>query len=241
MTGRTGRTVPNAVEPRPAALTRERAVEAAVRIGDEQSLEALTMRRLAAELGVGTMTLYSYFDNKNELLDGIADHILGSMILPPLDGVETADALRLIAHSLRNMMHAHPSIVRLFTSRTTRSPRAMKGSYEQPLQALLNLGFDKVAAVRVYGLLLTYAIGFAAYELPRPWGRRRSEVDGVEELRRQRRHFYQALPRQEFPSLVDLSGTLVSLPSDEQFGWGLDVLIAGLLATSGIDAAAGKN
>ncbi|URN00973.1 TetR/AcrR family transcriptional regulator [Actinomadura madurae] len=64
-------------------LTRERIVETAVRIGDSESLDTLTVRRLAGELGVGAMTLYSYFRNKEEILDAMADHVLGGMELPP--------------------------------------------------------------------------------------------------------------------------------------------------------------
>jgi AcrR family transcriptional regulator len=207
-----------------------RVLEVAIRIGDEESLDALTMRRLAGDLGVGTMTLYRYFRTKNELLDGMADEILGSLVLPPMEGVGAAEALAVVARSLRDMMRAHPSVVRLFGSRTTRSQRAMRGSYEQVLQALVDIGLEPGRAVRAYGLLLVYALGFSGYELPRPWGRDPQQVEGVGELRRQRGLFYQALPQDEFPVMVSLSDVLVTLPSDEQFEWGLAVLVAGILA-----------
>jgi hypothetical protein len=105
----------------------------------------------------------------------------------------------------------------------------MQGSYEQVLQALVDIGLEPALAVRAYGLLLVYALGFTGYELPRPWGRNPEDLEGVEELRRQRGLFYQALPKDEFPVMVSLSDTLVTLPSDEQFDWGLTVLIKGML------------
>jgi AcrR family transcriptional regulator len=210
-------------------LSRERVLRVAIEIGDKVSLEALTMRRLAADLGVGTMTLYSHFRNKNELLDAMADEILGSLSLPQMSGLDPAAAISSIAHALRDMMRQHPSVVRLFESRTTRSLRAMRGSYESVLEALVETGFDHTAAVRVYGLLLAYALGFTAYERPRPWGRSRQERHDVDELRRQRRLFYEGLPKDDFPVMVSASETLVTLPSDDQFDWGLSVLIAGLL------------
>jgi AcrR family transcriptional regulator len=215
------------------ALSQARVLEVAIRIGDEESLDELTMRRLANDLGVGTMTLYSYFRNKTELLDGMADEILGSLVLPPLEAFDSAEALAVVAHCLRDMMRAHPSVVRLFGSRTTRSQRAMRGSYEQVLQALIDIGLEPARAVRAYGLLLVYALGFSGYELPRPWGRNPQDLEGVEELRRQRGLFYQALPKDEFPVMVSLSDILVTLPSDEQFDWGLNVLINGILAEQG--------
>jgi AcrR family transcriptional regulator len=211
------------------ALSQARVLEVAIRIGDEESLDELTMRRLAGELGVGTMTLYGVFRNKNELLDGMADEILGSLVLPSMEGLDAAEALAVVAHCLRDMMRAHPFVVRLFGSRTTRSERAMRGSYERVLQALVDIGLAPAHAVRVYGLLLVYALGFSGYELPRPWGRNPQDLEGVEELRRQRGLFYQALPKDEFPVMVSLSDTLVTLPSDEQFDWGLTVLINGML------------
>jgi len=210
-------------------LSRERVLQAAIDIGDSESLEALTMRRLAADLGVGTMTLYSYFRNKNELLDGMADEILGSLVLPATAGLEPAKALRSIALALRDMMLAHPSVVRLFASRTTRSPRAMLGSYERVLQALVDIGLTHAGAVRAYGALLVYVIGFSAYERPRPWGRSPAELKGADELRRQRRLFYEGLPKDDFPVMVSTSDILVALPSDEQFEWGLNLLVTGIL------------
>jgi AcrR family transcriptional regulator len=237
--------VPSKTTPTPASrlvgkISRDRVLEAAIRIGDEDSLSALTMRRLASELGVGTMTLYSYFRNKNELLDGVADAILGSLALPSMNGRDIQSGVRLIGHSLRNMMREHPTVVRLFSSRTTRSERAMQGSYEQVLQAFIDLGLEETLAVRAYGILLAYTLGFSAYELPRPWGRNPNETEGAGELRRQRRLFYEALPKAEFPAMVALSDVLVTLPSDQQFDWGLDVIVAGILAQHGLAPAAGE-
>jgi AcrR family transcriptional regulator len=212
-------------------LSPDQVLQVAIRIGDKESLDVLTMRRLAAELGVGTMTLYSYFRNKNELLDGVADHILGVLRLPSMSGVEVEDGLRLICHGLRAMMREHPSVVRIFISRTTRSERAMRGSYEQVLAALIELGLDPVLAAHAYGTLLVYSLGFSAYEIPRAWGRPSQDGDSeVEELRRQRRDFYLALPPQEFPSMVALADVLTTLPSEAQFDWGLNILIAGIMA-----------
>jgi AcrR family transcriptional regulator len=211
-------------------LLPEQVLQVAIRIGDEESLDVLTMRRLAAELGVGTMTLYTYFRNKNELLDGVADHILGVLELPSLDGVELEDGMRLISHAFRRMMHDHPSVVRLFISRTTRSERAMRGSYERVLAALIELGLEPELAVHAYGALLVYSLGFSAYAAPRPWGGESRSGHEVTQLREERREFYRGLPPKEFPSMVALADVLTVLPSDEQFDWGLSRLITGIMA-----------
>jgi AcrR family transcriptional regulator len=213
-------------------LTPEQIIEAATRICDEESIEALTIRRLASDLGVGAMTLYSYFRNKEEILDGIADHILGHFRLPPAGETSPAVVVRTIAWAFLRMMREHPSIVRLFTTRVTTSVESMRGAFDAVIGRLRAAGFSAEDAVRAYGLIVQYTLGFASYQAPRPWGK--SHHPDVEELHRQRKHFYASLPRERFPNMVELSAEVTTLPSDNQFVFGLDCLIDGLLARSGL-------
>lgn len=212
------------------ALTAEAIVEVAVRICDSERIESLTIRRLASELGVGTMTLYSYFRSKEEILDGVADHVLGRFEIPPVDGHSAEETVRTLAHALLGMMRRHPSVVYLMASRTTTSGRSMKGAMDDVIGCLRAAGFDDEGAVRVYAALIIYALGFASYQLPRQWGLPGKEAA---ELRRQRTHFYASLPREEFPNLVELSPLVTTMASDEQFEFGLDAIVSGLRATVG--------
>ncbi|WP_030417722.1 TetR/AcrR family transcriptional regulator [Streptomyces sp. SCSIO 75703] len=217
-------------------LSPERIIEAALRISDtEGDLDRLTVRRLATELGVGTMTLYSYFRSKEEILDGMADHVLGRMRLPAEPDAGPAEALRTAGYAFLAMMREHPSVVRLFSTRITDSPTALRGAMEAVLRRLVDAGIPGPVAIRCYGFLITYAIGFASYQAPRPWGRATAE-DGAEQ-RRQRRHFYAALPIEEFPLVVDLAAEVTELPSDEQFAAGLEAYIDSTLRALDQDAA----
>lgn len=213
-------------------LTRERILQTSIEIGDSESLDALTMRRLARELGVGTMTLYGYFRDKDELLNGVADTILGSLALPAVEGLSVREGIPMVALALRDMMREHPSVVRLLGGRSTRSERAMRGSYEGVIDALIKLGLEPQVAVRMYGVLLVYCLGFATYESPRPWGRDEAREPGVGRLRQERRTFYASLPKDDFPAMTSLADVLVTLPTGEQFLWGLDLIIDGLLANT---------
>ncbi|MFW3171610.1 TetR/AcrR family transcriptional regulator [Geodermatophilus sp. CPCC 206100] len=216
------------VDARASALSPEVILEAALRISDaENDLSGLTVRRLAAELGVGTMTLYSYFRGKEELLDSMADHVLGRLELPePEPEEDPATALRVVSRVFLDLMRSHPSVVRLFATRVTTSPVARRGAMEAVLERLVSAGIPGPLAVRCYGFLITYAIGFASYQAPRPWGRPGGEG---EELRRQQRHFYAAMPADDFPRLVELSDRLVELPSDEQYAFGVEAFIGSVL------------
>ena len=212
------------------ALTADAIVEVAVRICDSERIDSLTIRRLAADLGVGPLTLYSYFRSKEEILDGVADHVLGSFEVPPVDGHSAEETVRSLAHALLGMMRRHPSVVYLMASRTTTSGRSMKGAMDDVIGCLRAVGFKDEAAVRVYAALMIYALGFASYQLPRQWG---LPGEQAAELRRQQTHFYASLPRDEFPNLVDLSPVVTTMASDEQFDFGLDALVAGLRTTVG--------
>ncbi|WP_203597649.1 TetR/AcrR family transcriptional regulator C-terminal domain-containing protein [Actinomadura bangladeshensis] len=209
------------------ALTAQDILDAAIAIGDRESLDGLTMRRLASELGFSTMALYRHFKNKDDILDGMADQVLGNLRLPDEIGPDPITEARRIAEAFLAMMREHPSVVRLLSTRTTASRESLSGAFERVLARLRQAGLPPSDAVCVYGLLLTYALGFAAYQMPRPWG-----GDGADaaELRRQRAHFYSALPAGEFPNMVELSPELAWLPTDRQFHAGLDVLLKGLAA-----------
>lgn len=217
---------------RSTPLTPERIIEAALRIADaEADLDQLTVRRLAGDLGVGTMTLYSYFRSKDEILDGMADYVLGRMPLPAEPDATPADAIRTVAQAFLTMMREHPSVVRLLASRVTDSFAALQGAMEAVLARLVDAGLPGPLAVRCYGFLITYAIGFVSYQTPRPWGRLDAEdPEEAAEKRRQRRHFYAGLPIDDFPRMVHLAEHLVELPTDEQYQRGVDAFVQVALA-----------
>ncbi|MGW0043530.1 TetR/AcrR family transcriptional regulator [Rhodococcus sp. NPDC003348] len=208
----------------PRPLTPERIIEAALAIcNTEADLDRLTVRRLAAELGVGVMTLYGYFRSKDEILDAMADHVLGRMTLPDEPDEDPAEAIRTVGRSFLSTMRDQPAVVRLFATRVTDSQTALRGAMEAVLKRLVDAGVPGSIAVRCYGFLITYAIGFASYQAPRQWGQ--STAEDADEQRRQRRHYYAGLPIEEFPLVVEYAGEVVDLASDAQFDAGLEAFI----------------
>lgn len=204
--------------------TADQVVEAALRIADEEGLDAVTMRRLASEVEVGTMTLYRVFDGKEELYDAMADKVLGRFLAPEIDPDRPTDFVRALARAFLRTMREHPSVMRLVTTRSTTTQDSMHASLETPLARLREIGLAPDDAVHVYGLVLTYALGFAAYQAPRPWGDP-DDTDDAAEARRQQALFYESLPLQRFPRMVQGSATLALLPTPEQFEFGLDVIV----------------
>jgi hypothetical protein len=98
---------------------------------------------------------------------------------------------------------------------------------EAVIARLVEAGMPGPIAVHAYGILITYTLGFASYQRPRPWGR--TDLPESQELLRQQRHLYAGLPAQEFPHMVELAEPLTTLPATEEFYRCLDYLFDGLI------------
>ena len=105
-------------------LNRARVLEAAVALADEVGLEALSMRRLAEALGVVPMALYKHVANKDELLDGMVDVVIGE--IAPVAGAGWKDAVRLRVLSARQALLRHPWARQALETRTNRTPAVLK-------------------------------------------------------------------------------------------------------------------
>jgi AcrR family transcriptional regulator len=110
---------------RRAPLTRERVLQAAVDLADREGIDALSMRRLGAELGVEAMSLYNHVRNKEDVLDGMVDLIVGE-IDPAGDDADWKQAIRNRILSARRTMLRHAWASAVITSRTQASPVMMK-------------------------------------------------------------------------------------------------------------------
>jgi AcrR family transcriptional regulator len=116
-----GGTAAAARAPRRVPLNRDRVLRAAVTLADEVGVEALSMRNLAERLGVVPMALYKHVANKEELLDGMVEVIVGE-IDPPAEGADWKDAIRQRILSARRSLLRHPWAVQVIESRTHASP-----------------------------------------------------------------------------------------------------------------------
>src|SRR5579859_6257771 len=102
-------------------LTRERVMAAAIELADRDGIESISMRKLAQELGVEAMSLYTHVRNKEDLLDGIVDAVIGMI---PVDGdaVDWSSSLRRMALGARGVMLRHPWAPRVIETRTAPGP-----------------------------------------------------------------------------------------------------------------------
>src|SRR3954469_21245733 len=124
-------------EPRSRGLSRAQIVDTALRIADQEGLAEVTIRRIARELRSGAMSLYHYFDTRDELLDLMGNTIAGEMLVPDLPGDWRA-ALRAIAHQTRNTFLAHPWVLVTLQERPRVSPNMLR-HIEQSARAVAPL------------------------------------------------------------------------------------------------------
>jgi AcrR family transcriptional regulator len=139
---------------------------AALAIADEQGLDAVSMRSVAARVGVSAMALYPHVGNKEALLDGLVDVLLAE--LPPalaeLAEPDPWSRLIALAHELRAVARRHPSAFALLLARPSVTPDAVR-STDAVYQALLDVGVPEAQVPRIERLLSTFVLGFAASEV----------------------------------------------------------------------------
>jgi AcrR family transcriptional regulator len=105
-------------------LTRERVMAAAIALADRDGIESISMRKLAHELGVEAMSLYTHVRNKGDLLDGMADAVIGQIPVSA-EGTDWKTSLRQLALAARSVMLRHPWAPRTVEAQTVPGPAAL--------------------------------------------------------------------------------------------------------------------
>jgi AcrR family transcriptional regulator len=198
-------------------------VHAALELADAEGIDALSMRRVASTLDMGTMTLYSYVASKSDLLALMADEIAGEMLVPGEPPADWREALRAIASRTRDMIFRHPWIATVEHGPFL-SPN-MARHVEQSFAALapLELPFDDAGAI--LQAVDAYTAGCTLDELE---DRRHSERDPqwkeqqFELLRR-------AVGEDDLPHVAAALAAGIS-DRGQHFERGLDWLLAGIAA-----------
>ena len=215
--------------PQPAArrpLTRERILQVGLRLIDEQGLEAFTMRKLAQELGVDPMSMYRHFENKEALLDGVADVLWSEVKLPESEAGWEA-LLRSFATALRALAHAHPHAYALLCT-SQRLSLALLRLCDTMLEQLQRAGFEQKRAQEMLCTVSSYAMGFAMVELsalsPVSSEGGTPELTDIGRLTRLMRR----LPRETPAHLVEVACVLTDCDMDAQFRFGLDLMLTSL-------------
>jgi TetR/AcrR family transcriptional regulator, tetracycline repressor protein len=203
-----------------AGLRPEAVIAAARSLSEREGLAAVTMRRLAGDLGVAPNALYSHFADKTALLDAVLDDVIGQVQPPDPHAVDWAEGLVALLGQTRRLLVDHAELIPLFLFRPRRGPNAIRLG-EVTLQLLARGGIHGEPAARALRALLVYAFGFAALEAP--W-RTQPQPD----QRRARSQAALAAAAPQFPNVARLAAPLGGQPTDQDFHAGLRWLLAGI-------------
>jgi AcrR family transcriptional regulator len=210
---------------RKTPLTRDAIVDAALRVLDQEGVDAVSMRRVGEELGTGAATLYWHIGSKDELLDLVLDRAFGELDVPEPDPARWEEQLKELARQGRSVMKQHRDLARLSLGRIPTGPNLLRMS--EALLGILRTGTqDRVAAFG--GDLVALLVGAYVFEeslASTPVG-----DDAPSHNPEMVTEFYASLPADRFPNVVALTraGYLTEGDADERFEFGIDVLIRGL-------------
>jgi AcrR family transcriptional regulator len=204
----------------PSGLSRERILEVALEVAEQEGIDALSMRRLAQELDVWPMSVYRYFQDKDALLDAMAADRMEQ--LPELPaGAPWREQLHALLEEASRRLAASPGLA-------ARLPRAFlsEGALALPeagIAVLLEAGFEPDEAASAWRALWSYTFGFATFGADSP---------------RAVKAAIAGLPEEGYTALAVAGDPLAgALASDDEFASGLDPLLDGLASRAGLSRA----
>jgi AcrR family transcriptional regulator len=210
---------------RPATLSRERIVDAAVELAERDGAEHLTVRSLGQALGCDPSALYRHFRDVDELHRAVGDHFLGSVAVAPRPREGWRSAVRRLCIELRQAQLRQPRLAAFVRAAPTRMGNELAIT-EALLRELRRGGFRAPAAARAYHALIELTVGSATIDAPLA----AADDDAWAGAYDQWRTDYAALPSQSHPSIAAVAAHLYIGTADARFEDALDLLLDGLAA-----------
>jgi AcrR family transcriptional regulator len=195
-------------------LSPEAIVEAAIRLADAEGLEAVSIRRVAAELDARAMSLYDHFASKRELLASMSDEVVGEMLVSQPLPKGWREAVAVTARTMLAAYASHPWAIFVAAERPSPGPNSVKIA-KQMARALATLPLEHGDVWQVQGIVNDYLIGYAfrtvATVKPEDMAAAIAASDMV-----------------EFPELAALPDNLRNRSSIERFELGLQTVLDGI-------------
>jgi AcrR family transcriptional regulator len=218
--------------PRPGSkrpsLSVDTVVQAAIDVLDEAGVAGLSMRRVAEHLNTGVGSLYAHVSSKEELLELVYDALVGQVALPEPDAATWRGQVHRMLGDLRDILASHADAALAGLGRIPTSPQTLAAA--ETLSAVLRAGglTDPVIALGLDQLVLY--VSACAFEA----GLYRQSMDTGEMERyiADVHAFYSALPADRYPVLAAIAPDMIGHDAAARFEFGLDVILAGLIAQS---------
>ncbi|MEV4635721.1 TetR/AcrR family transcriptional regulator C-terminal domain-containing protein [Actinoplanes sp. NPDC049548] len=210
---------------RSVRLSRDVIIDCAMTLADAEGLEAVTIRRLAQENGVTPMAMYWHFNDKDSLLDGLAEHLVASVRLPEPGGSPWDGQLREILQAFLTAIRPHPATAVLALRRILVAEPGLRLA-ERVLGLLREAGFGPARAAEVGTFLMCSVITLVAAD-PSPGPMLAGEAR--EEMLRQKKAMLGALSPERYPNVIAAAPFLPACrDEDDYFALNLDLLVQGV-------------
>lgn len=199
--------------PRPKSLTHSQIAAAALSVAEREGVDALSMRAVAQELGMGTMSLYRYVTDRAQVEELVVDRVLRAVDLQCPTGTP-GEHLHLLAERVHTAVMGHASVIPLLLRHRHRAPSSVAWG-EAVLSVLTEAGFHGQHRAIAFRAVLGYVFGALHVEHFGPLG-----GAGTAALA--------AMSADEFPLLVETSIQARDIPQDEEFRRGFTIVLRGL-------------
>jgi TetR/AcrR family transcriptional regulator, tetracycline repressor protein len=209
-----------------ARLSKRAVVDRALKLADAEGLDALTIRKLAQDLGVTPMALYWHFRSKEDLLEGMAEQVWGEIDVRVDPSVPWWAQLQGGLESLLRVLRAHPSAPQLLLEKEKQNEAALRAT-EAALEILRGAGFDPQYASEIARSTLWTGIMLVMSEAGY-----HPELSDEEraELHRQSEIYFRMLPSARYPRLVEAAGPMADCDPDFHYRLGVEMFIAAVRA-----------
>ncbi|MCB1305011.1 MAG: TetR/AcrR family transcriptional regulator C-terminal domain-containing protein [Leptospiraceae bacterium] len=205
-------------------ITPESIVSAAVEMADRDGMESLSMRKLAARIGVEAMSLYHHVASREALLDGMVDRVFRELALPDIGETSSWKAwLIQLSGRMRSILLQHPWAVGLLDSRRNPGPATLQYQ-DSRLGRLRKAGFSVAMAAHAVAIQDSYVYGFVMQELALPFENGADLGELVDDIR-------SSMEEGKFPHLEEMMEKLVlqkGYSFSSEFEFGLQLLVEGL-------------
>ena len=199
-------------------LSRDRILDAALALADEGGIEAVSMRRLGQVLGVEAMSLYKHVADKEAILDGVADLVMGEVEVPSAE-LDWRTSIRRSAISMHKALRRHPWAGFVLESRLNPGPARLR-YLDAVVGVLRGAGFDTATVARAFMALDSHTYGFTMQELALPF-----DDDSAPRIAAEMAAHVFA---DDYPNLAAMAELAMSGAQMLDFEFGLDLLLDGL-------------
>lgn len=201
-------------------LTRDRILTTALRLVDEHGVEALSMRRLATELGVDPMAIYHHLPGKQAILAGLIEIVFNELQLPAIESATWQEQVRAFARAYHSLTRAHPNLILYLVTDPESCANAALVANEVLYTALTAAELSPVAIVRTADLVVDYLNGFALAESSDRIGKPGERQELLRRLSEQ--------PPEQFPTMRWVFNHLTQDEIQADIEVGLEIILAGI-------------